>query len=61
MTNLIVPQENAEALMDAWNQEQEYQAKRAEEKREKRVLDNWKKLIRGMVIKQKLQLKYLKD
>ena len=47
--------------MDAWNQEQEYQAKRAEEKREKRVLDNWKKLIRGMVIKQKLQLKYLKD
>ena len=47
--------------MDAWNQDMEIQAARAEEKREKRVLDNWKRLVRGLVIKQKLQSKYMKD
>ena len=25
------------------------------------VLDNWKKLVRGLVIKQKIKLKYMKD
>ena len=67
--------------MDAWNQEQEMQARRAEEKREKRVrlviitcnmkfgvailhgtqvLDNWKRLIRGMVNKERIMAKYMK-
>jgi len=58
---VVVCQENAEALMDAWNQEQEIQAKRAEEKREKRVLDNWKKLVKGLIIKQRIKSKYLKE
>ena len=47
--------------MDAWNQEQEIQAKRAEEKREKRVLDNWKKLVKGLIIKQRIKSKYMKE
>ena len=25
------------------------------------VLDHWKKLVRGLVIKQKIKLKYMKD
>ena len=58
---VVVCQENADALMDAWNQEQEIQAKRAEEKREKRVLDNWKKLVRGLIIKQRIKSKYMKE
>ena len=58
---VVVCQENAEALMDAWNQEQEVQAKRAEEKREKRVLDNWKKLVKGLIIKQRIKSKYMKE
>jgi len=58
---VVVCQENADALMDAWNQEQEIQAKRSEEKREKRVLDNWKKLVRGLVIKQRIKSKYMKE
>ena len=58
---VVVCQENAEALMDAWNQEQEIQAKRAEEKREKRVLDNWKKLVKGLIIKQRIKSKYMKE
>jgi len=57
---VVVCQENAEVLMDAWNQEQEVQARRAEEKREKRVLDNWKRLIRGLVNKQRIMAKYMK-
>lgn len=58
---VVVCQENADALMDAWNQEQEIQAKRAEEKREKRVLDNWKKLVKGLVTKQRIMSKYMKE
>ena len=78
---VVVCQENAEVLMDAWNQEQEMQARRAQEKREKRVrlviitcnrkfgvvilhgtqvLDNWKRLIRGMVNKERIMAKYMK-
>ena len=28
---------------------------------EYQVLDHWKKLVRGLVIKQKIKLKYMKD
>ena len=64
-------------MREAWAKEQEHQERREEEKREKRVsrnskriqirysvfqvLDNWKKLVRGLVIKQKIKIKYMKD
>ena len=57
----IVCQENAEALMDAWNQEQEVKAKRDRDKREKRVLDNWKRLVKGLMFREKMRLKYMDD
>jgi len=58
---LVVCQENEVPLREAWAKEQELQEKREEEKREKRVLDHWKKLVRGLVIKQKIKIKYMKD
>lgn len=54
----IVCEEFQDILLDAWNTEQEEKLKRAAEKREKRVLDNWKKLVKGMLIVQRVKLKY---
>ncbi len=45
-------------MQDAWNAEVEEKARRAEEKREKRVLDNWKRLIKGLLLAKKLKAKY---
>ena len=45
--------------MDAWNQEQEIKAQREQEKREKRVLGNWKRLVKGLVFREKMRLKYM--
>ena len=57
----IVCQENADALMDAWNQEQELKLQREKDKREKRVLDNWKRLVKGLMFREKMRLKYMKE
>ena len=47
--------------MDAWTKEQEAKVIREKEKREKRVLDNWKRLVKGLMFREKMQMKYLKD
>lgn len=39
-------------------QEQEEAEKRAQEKIEKRVYDNWKRLIKGLLIRERLKAKY---
>ena len=39
-------------------QEQIQIAKREEEKRLKRIYDNWKRLINGMLVKQKIKERY---
>ena len=57
----VVCEENVDALMDAWNQEQEIKAQREQEKREKRVLGNWKRLVKGLVFREKMRLKYMDD
>ena len=57
----VVCEENAEALMDAWNQEQEIKQKREQEKREKRVLDNWKRLVKGLMFREKMRAKYIDE
>ena len=57
----VVCEENAEALMDAWNQEQEIKQKREQEKREKRVLDNWKRLVKGLMFREKMRAKYINE
>ena len=55
----VVCSEFAEILMDAWNIDQEEKLKKDAEKKEKRVLDNWRKLIKGMLMHQKIRNKYL--
>lgn len=56
----VVCQEISETLLDAWNKDQEEKLKKDAEKKEKRALDNWKKLIKGMLMHQKIRNKYLK-
>ena len=54
----VVCEEFRETLMDAWNVDVEERARKAEEKREKRILENWEKLTRGLLIAQKVKRKY---
>ncbi|CAG5074121.1 Similar to Xpc: DNA repair protein complementing XP-C cells homolog (Drosophila melanogaster) [Cotesia congregata] len=54
----IVCEEHEETIRDAWTQEQVEAEKRAKEKRDKRIWGNWKKLIRGVLIKEKIAYKY---
>ncbi|KAH0552003.1 hypothetical protein KQX54_004093 [Cotesia glomerata] len=54
----IVCEEHEETIRDAWNQEQVEAEKRAKDKRDKRIWGNWKKLIRGVLIKEKIAYKY---
>ncbi|MCI4380700.1 hypothetical protein PGIGA_G00243040 [Pangasianodon gigas] len=54
----IVCKEHEEILKAAWENEQEIQKKKEEEKREKRALANWTLLVKGLLIKQRLQRRY---
>ncbi|XP_050739957.1 DNA repair protein complementing XP-C cells homolog [Eriocheir sinensis] len=54
----VVCEEFKDVLMDAWNQEQEEQARRAEERREKKVYDNWRKLIKGLLVRERVRERY---
>lgn len=54
----IICEEFQEKVIDAWNREQEEQDKKDQEKHDKRVYGNWRKLIKGMLIRQRLKEKY---
>ncbi|GFW30912.1 DNA repair protein complementing XP-C cells homolog [Trichonephila clavipes] len=54
----VVCKEFKETILAAWEEEQENIRKREEEKREKRIYGNWKKLIRGLLIRERLKIKY---
>ncbi|XP_043259164.1 DNA repair protein complementing XP-C cells homolog [Colletes gigas] len=54
----IVCSEYEDTLREAWEAEQVVAAKRAREKVEKRVYGNWKRLIRGLRIRERLAMKY---
>ncbi|GJQ66153.1 hypothetical protein Trydic_g4215 [Trypoxylus dichotomus] len=54
----IVCEEFSEQLIAGWYQEQEESEKRAQEKLEKRVYENWRRLIRGLLIRERLKAKY---
>ena len=57
----VVCEERAEALLDAWNADQDRKRRNEEEKREKRVLDNWRRLTKGLLIGERLKKKYKTD
>ncbi|XP_069680610.1 DNA repair protein complementing XP-C cells homolog [Periplaneta americana] len=54
----IVCEEHKDTLLDAWNQEQDEAEKRHQEKLEKRVYGNWRRLIKGLLIRERLKLRY---
>lgn len=54
----VVCAEYEDTLREAWEEEQMQAAKRAAEKREKRIYGNWRKLIKGLLIREKLSQKY---
>lgn len=54
----VVCEEYEDTLREAWEEEQIESQKRAKEKREKRIYGNWKKLIKGLFIREKLAVKY---
>lgn len=55
---VIVCEEFADTLMEAWTEDQDIQEQRETEKREKRVYGNWRLLIRGLLIKSRLAEKF---
>ncbi|KAL1392867.1 hypothetical protein pipiens_012160 [Culex pipiens pipiens] len=54
----VVCEEFRDLVVDAWHEEQIQEEKREQEKYEKRVYGNWKKLIKGLLIRRRLQNKY---
>ena len=57
----VVCKEHSETLVDAWTQDQDQRRANDEAKREKRILDNWKRLVKGLLIGQALKRKYIKN
>ncbi|KAK3103173.1 hypothetical protein FSP39_017002, partial [Pinctada imbricata] len=58
LDGFVVCEEHKETLMAAWEEDQEIQKQREAEKREKRVLNNWKVLIKGLLIKDRLKKRF---
>ncbi|XP_077619857.1 DNA repair protein complementing XP-C cells isoform X2 [Crocuta crocuta] len=54
----IVCEEYKDVLLAAWENEQALIEKKEKEKREKRALGNWKLLARGLLIRERLKLRY---
>jgi xeroderma pigmentosum group C-complementing protein len=54
----IVCEEYEDTLREAWEDEQREAQKRAQVKREKRIYGNWKKLIKSLLIRERLATKY---
>ncbi|XP_058931131.1 DNA repair protein complementing XP-C cells isoform X2 [Kogia breviceps] len=54
----IVCEEYKDVLLTAWENEQALIEKKEKEKREKRALGNWKLLVKGLLIRERLRLRY---
>ena len=58
LEGFVVCAEYEDTLREAWEAEQVEAIKRAKEKRDKRVYGNWKRLIHGLIIRERLVAKY---
>ncbi|XP_047701959.1 DNA repair protein complementing XP-C cells [Prionailurus viverrinus] len=54
----IVCEEYKDVLLAAWENEQALIEKKEKEKREKRALGNWKLLVKGLLIRERLKIRY---
>ncbi|GAB6027149.1 hypothetical protein CHUAL_013908 [Chamberlinius hualienensis] len=55
----VVCKEFEDVVVDAWREEQDIIKEREQAKKDKRVYGNWKRLIRGVLIAEKLKARYL--
>lgn len=55
---VVVCEEFEEVLLNAWQEEEEQAEKRKAEKREKRMLANWRLLTRSLLIRERLKKRY---
>ncbi|GAB0097557.1 hypothetical protein DMENIID0001_132070 [Sergentomyia squamirostris] len=58
LDGFVICKEFEDTVLDAWNVEQDEAERKEEEKRNKRVYGNWRKLIKGLFIRARLQAKY---
>lgn len=58
LEGFVVCEEYEDTLREAWESDQVEARKRAKEKRDKRIYGNWRKLIRGLLIRERLAAKY---
>ncbi|CAH2312069.1 DNA repair complementing XP-C cells [Pelobates cultripes] len=54
----IVCEEHTDVLLAAWDSDQAEMERKQKEKREKRALGNWKLLIKGLLIRERLKARY---
>lgn len=54
----VVCEEFANKVVEEWYKEMEEEDRREQEKFEKRVYGNWKRLIKGLLVRRRLQNKY---
>lgn len=54
----VICEEFSEIVVDQWVRDQEEAERREEEKYNQRVYGNWKKLIKGLLIRERLQKAY---
>nr|XP_033781830.1 DNA repair protein complementing XP-C cells isoform X2 [Geotrypetes seraphini] len=54
----IVCEEHKDALLSAWDNEQANIERKEKEKREKRALSNWKLLVKGLLIRERLKQRF---
>lgn len=55
---VVVCEEYEQTLLDAWHEEEQQAEKKKAEKREKRMLANWKLLTRSLLIRERLKKRY---
>lgn len=54
----VVCEEFKDTLIAAWEEDQAETARKEQEKCEKRVYGNWRKLIKGLLIRERLKARY---
>lgn len=55
---IVICKEFEQQVLAQYETDQQEQVRRQHEKREKRIYDNWRKLIRGLLVRSRLQNKY---
>ncbi|XP_069100895.1 DNA repair protein complementing XP-C cells-like [Argopecten irradians] len=58
LEGFVVCEEHKDILLTAWDEDQEIQRQKEAEKKEKRVIANWKLLTKGLLIKDKLKSRF---